>query len=302
MDISIVIPTLNGGSRLVECAKSLTNQKIKNEFEIVLIDSGSHDSSLEKFALIIKEARLPLSVIKIDKSDFQHGATRNHAIENTSGEIICLITQDAVPDNENWLFELTDVFKNNLDLAGVFGRHKKHNDHPSLLDKDLDLHFKNMALLLVRKIDDYELYQNNERIRQNLHFFSNNNSAIRKSVWQKYPLPEVDFGEDQTWAKLVLENGFSLLYQPKAIVRHSHLFTLKEIFDRTLTELSFFRDQFQYDLKQKPINFIPNVIKGIKHDFAWLLKNKSWTVTNTICSIRKNLGTNLAKSFYTKEV
>jgi rhamnosyltransferase len=301
MDISIVIPTLNGGSRLIECAKSLTNQKIEKLFEIVLIDSGSHDGSLEKFALIIKEACLPLSVIKIEKSDFQHGATRNHAIESTSGEIICLITQDAVPDNENWLFELTEVFKNNLDLAGVFGRHKKHNDHPSLLGKDLDLHFKNMAHLLVRKIDDYELYEKNERIRQNLHFFSNNNSAIRKSVWQKHPLPAVDFGEDQTWAKLVLENGFSLLYQPRAIVRHSHLFTLKEIYDRTLIEISFFRDQFQYDLKQKPINFIPNVIKGIKYDFVWLLKNKSWTIANTFCSLRKNLGLNFARTRFLKD-
>jgi hypothetical protein len=36
--------------------------------------------------------------------------------------------------------------------------------------------------------------------RQKLHYYSDNNSRLRKSVWQVVPIPEIDYSEDQVFA------------------------------------------------------------------------------------------------------
>ena len=99
MKASVVIPSLDGGERFVACATSLAKQKFHEPWEVVVIDSGSRDGSLEQFRQIIEEADIPFTLLEIHQTDFRHGPTRNQAIEASRGEIITLITQDAVPDD-----------------------------------------------------------------------------------------------------------------------------------------------------------------------------------------------------------
>ena len=51
--------------------------------------------------------------------------------------------------------------------------------------------------------------------------FSNAASAIRRSVWQEHPftLPAV---EDLDWAQRVVALGWSIVYEPRTAVFHSH--------------------------------------------------------------------------------
>jgi len=61
-------------------------------------------------------------------------------------------------------------------------------------------------------------------------FFSNTNSAISRDVWEKISLPEMLKSEDQEWAKRALLAGYMIVYEPDAIVYHSHHYTLKKVF------------------------------------------------------------------------
>ena len=54
------------------------------------------------------------------------------------------------------------------------------------------------------------------------YFFSNVSSVLRRSVWQQFPFPEVEFAEDQLWAKGVLEAGYQTAYRADSLVYHSH--------------------------------------------------------------------------------
>ena len=54
------------------------------------------------------------------------------------------------------------------------------------------------------------------------YFFSNVSSVLRRSVWQQFPFPEVEFAEDQLWAKAVLEAGYQTAYRADSLVYHSH--------------------------------------------------------------------------------
>ncbi len=63
--------------------------------------------------------------------------------------------------------------------------------------------------------------------------FSNVNSAITRSVLERYPLAgDVLMSEDQEWSRRVLLDGLEIVYEPRAAVRHSHVYTVGAAFRR----------------------------------------------------------------------
>ena len=119
MKISIIIPTLNGGSLLIECLNSIINQESAFIFDIIIIDSGSNDSSITTGIKILKNAGITHKLIVIDSSQFNHGETRNIAIRNTTSDVLVFLTQDSIPNSETWLVELVSPFTYFKQLAGV---------------------------------------------------------------------------------------------------------------------------------------------------------------------------------------
>ena len=134
------------------------------------------------------------------------------------------LTQDALPANPYWLHALLENFQA-PEVAGVFGK-----QIPKLGTNPMETYLLN------------RLYPD-QRITKSIHsphplrlkniFFSNVNSALRKTVWQKYPFAEdVIMSEDQVWAKGAILAGYTLIYEPQAAVYHSHHYTLTHLFKR----------------------------------------------------------------------
>ena len=71
-------------------------------------------------------------------------------------------------------------------------------------------------------------------------FYSDNNSCLRKSVWETVPLPDVVYGEDQLWAREILRKGYKKAYASTAVVRHSHEYDFRESVMRANTEWHFY--------------------------------------------------------------
>jgi rhamnosyltransferase len=272
---SVIIPTFNGGDLLLEVCKKLLVQDYKDSWEIIIIDSESSDDSINQIQELFNNSKIPFKLITINKIDFQHGKTRNQAIKQSSGEIILLLTQDSLPVRDNWLSVMVKTFEDK-NIAGVFGRHIAHLNHPKLIQRDLDLHFERMNELPIRKINDWNEYENNISLRQTLHFFSNNNSGLRRTVWEEIPFPNVDFGEDQTWAKKVIEAGYTLAYEKESIVYHSHHFSMFELYKRAITEIKFFDNYFNYELRISFHTAVNNIISDTLRDINYLNKKKSF--------------------------
>ena len=58
-----------------------------------------------------------------------------------------------------------------------------------------------------------------ERNRRYLYrFFANTSSVLRRSVWEQFPFPEVEFAEDQAWADQVLQAGCKTAYAADSVV------------------------------------------------------------------------------------
>ena len=98
--VTVAIPVLNGARYLDEVLSAVRAQRIDRELEILVVDSGSTDGSLEI-------ARRHGAVVhEIDAREFSHGGTRNRMMAMARGEHVAFLTQDATPAHDGWLAAL----------------------------------------------------------------------------------------------------------------------------------------------------------------------------------------------------
>ena len=220
--VSVCIPTYNGGKLLTEVIQRVASQRAPWRFEIVVVDSGSTDGSIERIVSAMAQANGPLRpadfrLERIRKSEFQHGRTRNLCVNLALGEFVAFLTQDALPTDEFWLYNLVTVLERFPDAAGAFGRHIAWPAASPFIKRDIANHFDGFLsypLVLSRAIRLPGIDDNTEAARKILHFFSDNNACLRKAVWQIVPYPEIDFGEDQAWADRIIQLGYEKIYVP----------------------------------------------------------------------------------------
>ena len=245
MKASIIIPTKNPGPLFRKVLPSVLNQKVIFDYDVFIIDSGSTDGTIE-YINSLSDPKLRLHCI--EPSSFGHGRTRNMGVEMTTGQYAVLITHDAMPASENWLDALVSAADKDDSIAGVFGRHIAYPGASPFTKRELELHFSGFAADPVVSIEDPERYARDQGYRQFLHFFSDNNALVRRSVWETLPYPDVDFAEDQIWAQKIVEAGFKKAYAHEAVVFHSHDYSLVERLQRSFDESYAFCRLFGYVL------------------------------------------------------
>ncbi len=214
--ISIVIPTLNGGKYFQDLLQKLSRQVADCEYEIVVIDSGSTDGTIDA------ATKAGCKVLRVAPREFNHGATRNKAIEASSGEFVVLMTQDAEPANEFLLWWITRPFSDDT-VAGVFARQSPRPDADPITKRNLNSWVTGRPQPERRSVASAEAFQALSPMDQlMLCTFDNVCSAIRRGVWLREPFSAMKFGEDIEWSKRVLTSGWAIAYEPHAHVIHSH--------------------------------------------------------------------------------
>jgi len=267
---SIVVPTLNGGNHFKELVGILNSQKTPWAYEVVVIDSESTDDT-------IANAKGIQNVIieTIGRHDFNHGATRNLAASRSRGAYIAYLTQDALPTSEYWLFDLVNCLQRHDDAAGVFGKHYARPNASAYTKRDLNHFFSGFdagPIVMSKETEPSRLPSGKQRL-QYLYFYSDNNSCMRRSVWEQVPYPETEHGEDQLWAREIIEKGYKKLYSRHGAVYHSHDYDEKQTFERSVIEARFFAREFGWnviDPREDIEVLIDNLNKG---DADWGHKN-----------------------------
>src|SRR5262245_26336323 len=98
--VSVVIPVRDGADTLPELLDRLLEQDTPFKCEVIAVESGSRDRSLE-----ILERR-GVRIIEIPASEFNHGDSRNLGLKLSMGEVVALLTQDAIPVGRDFLASL----------------------------------------------------------------------------------------------------------------------------------------------------------------------------------------------------
>ena len=213
-NVSVLFVTKNGERYLDEAVRRVRTQQGNFRLaEIIAVDSGSRDQTLPILAAHA------VRVIRIPPQEFGHGKTRNLAAAQARGDYLVFLTQDATPANADWLDTLLAPLQADSSIAGAYSRHlPRPHCHPMewrrIVEDELSGRAK--SCLNSRAAPDYA---NNPA---SFYFFSNVSSVLRRSVWQQFPFPEVEFAEDQLWARRVLEAGYQTAYRADSLVYHSH--------------------------------------------------------------------------------
>ncbi|MGV2107982.1 glycosyltransferase family 2 protein [Agrobacterium vitis] len=242
---AVVIPTKNAMAVLPKVMEKVLHQQTPWPYEIIVIDSGSRDGTKDYLRSLER-----VKLIEIDPRDFGHGKTRNLGIQTADAQFVAFLTHDAEPVDEHWLGRMVAVAEQDIRIAGVFGRHIAYDTASPFTKSDLDQHFRGFLhhpLVVHRELDPAR-YQADEGWRQLLHFYSDNNSLMRKSVWERFPYPDVEFAEDQLWAKSIIDAGYWKAYAPDAVVYHSHDYSFIEQLRRAFDESRNFTRYFGYRL------------------------------------------------------
>jgi glycosyltransferase involved in cell wall biosynthesis len=218
MDISVVIPTKNGARCIGECLEAVYSQEGVGRVEVVMVDSGSTDGTLEI------ARKFPVRIVEIPAEDFHHARTRNYAATLAAGKYLVFLSQDAIPANCSWLKVMLQNFADGA-VGAAYGRQIPKAG--STLERHEAL---NAMYGSQRVVKDPSSKQ---RLGYRYYHFSDANAAIRREVWEATRFPEdLKVFEDLGIAKRILDAGWHIVYEPEASVVHSHNHTTVELFKR----------------------------------------------------------------------
>jgi rhamnosyltransferase len=219
--ISLVLLTKHGGSTLPKVLESLWKQRTSGTLEIIAIDSGSTDDTLE-----LLEPRVT-RLIQIRPSEFNHGSTRNQAIEKASGEFVVILVQDALPVGDTFLEALVAPFATDPTIAGTFARQIPRRGASALTKHYLRHWIAYSNVPRTSRLQgvhggEAELQAMPPLERMRFCAFDNVASCIRRSVWKTHPFQHTPIAEDLRWGREVLLAGHAIAFVPEAVVEHSH--------------------------------------------------------------------------------
>jgi len=212
--VSIVILVKNGDGTLRACIEGILSQTLCDRLEILVIDSGSTDGSLDLLA------KYPVRVHHIAARDFNHGDTRNLGVRLAKGEFIAMTVQDARPVDERWLERMLKHFED-PHVAGVCGQQIV----PHEPDKNPLQWFRPYSAPLSKKIwfENRKAFEDLSPAQKVAQCGWDNVTAMyRRSALLEIPFRSVSFAEDLIWAKDALSYGYLLVYDYSSRVYHYH--------------------------------------------------------------------------------
>jgi rhamnosyltransferase len=253
--ISIIILTKNNGSTIGEVIKQIISQQINDPYEIIIVDSGSIDDTIKQIS------QCAVRYYTIPPDEFGHGRTRNLASGYASGDFLVYLSADAIPANEHWLRNLVSKLQTE-DVGATFGRQIPYKDTPP------------MERFFIQK--NYPLEAKERYSSKLFHmnaFFSNVNSAIKRSLWLKIKFSEdLIISEDYLWAKRAYYEGYKVEYVPDAAVYHSHKYNLIQVFKRYFDSgVSFSQMGLKPDVLQNGFGYFFEEMKYVRKESIFLL-------------------------------
>lgn len=197
--VSLVIRCFNEAKHIGKLLYGITAQDYEGDWQIVVVDSGSTDRTVE-----IAE-QYPVELVEIQPEDFSFGRALNLGCRHADGEILVFASAHVYPLYEDWLSSIVKPFEDER-IAAVYG---KQRGGPETCYSERQVFARWFPEMSVK--------------RQETPFCNNANCAVRREIWQKLPYDEELTGlEDLAWAKQVMEMGYRISYAADAVIAHIH--------------------------------------------------------------------------------
>ena len=228
MNIDIICPLYNAEKDIEGLHKSLLKQKNVKINEIRYVLTESKDNSEEKLK------KLNINFKKIKKEEFSHGLTRENEAFDSKADILVFITQDVKIVRDDWLYNLTKDIANG-EVDACYSRQLCDNNTIEKYTRECN--YPENSKIVTK--DDIE------KLGLKAFFFSDASSAIKRETFVKlngYDHKKLIINEDMYIAYKLITNGYKIKYCADSEVIHSHVFTLKQYYDRYKDTGKFFKE------------------------------------------------------------
>ena len=219
MNCGLIIPTLNAGEQFQKLLSQLAAQTLPTKR--LIVDSESTDSTVNL------AKNFGLEVLTIPRKSFNHGATRQLALEKILPlDVIIFLTQDVLLHDDESLAKLVKIFDADKSVGLSYGRQLPHLNATN--EAAILRAFNYPAESQLRSFDDRKLYG------IKTPFASNSFAAYRVEALQNvggFP-DNVPLCEDMYVAAKMLMSGWKIFYAAEAQVYHSHNYTAAQEFRR----------------------------------------------------------------------
>ncbi|WP_409200093.1 glycosyltransferase family 2 protein [Methanobrevibacter sp. DSM 116169] len=130
--VSVIVPIYNSSHTLEKTLNSIIHQKFEN-YEIIVIDDGSTDDSLDKSYETLSKSSLPYQIIH--QKNKGASVARNNGLEVAKGEYILFVDSDDYINKDQLSFLHNAVIRNETDFAfsellKMKGRELASHDNP----------------------------------------------------------------------------------------------------------------------------------------------------------------------------
>ena len=219
MKFGLIIPTLNAGAQFEKLLTQLAAQTLPTKK--LIVDSESTDGT----ARLAKD--FGLEVLTIPRKSFNHGATRQFALEKILPlDVIIFLTQDVLLHDDDSLARLVKIFSEDESVGLSYGRQLPHVDATN--EAKFLRAFNYPPESQLRSFDDRKIFG------LKTAFASNSFAAYRVESLQSvggFP-SNVPLCEDMFVAAKMLMSGLKIFYAADAKVFHSHNYTAAQEFRR----------------------------------------------------------------------
>jgi rhamnosyltransferase len=219
--VDVIIPAYRSDEKLNKLLKMLYQQTVKPNKVIIL--HTEEFQGQEQQLPEIKESNI--TVIPIDKKDFDHGGTRKYGASLSSADILMFMTQDAVPKDEFLIEKLLEPYDDPW-VSATYAR-QLPDENSDLLER-YTRHFNYPKHSRVKSMEDMD------ELGIKTFFCSNVCATYRNSVYQKLGgfVEKTIFNEDMIMAAGMIRADYRIAYVADAKVVHSHKYTYLQQFTR----------------------------------------------------------------------
>ena len=208
-ETSVIIRAFNEAEYIGDVLEAVASQEYQ-DFEIILVDSGSTDGTLE-----IAEEYVD-TIEFVSPQNFTFGYSCNVGCEAASGKYCAFLSAHAIPTSDQWLGTMVE----------------------NLYEDEVAMSYSNQVGAETTKYSERrlfnELFPDESRRQTPPDYWANNaSSVIKKDLWEEHQFDEYLTGhEDIEWAKHFMDQGYVVIYEAESCIYHIHDESWEQVFNR----------------------------------------------------------------------